>query len=127
GDLLQANGQPVEVSGITLLKFADGSTSQGTLFPAKLNQAVLVQNGVNITATIAPRPSAGLYIAQPRPPAGTADSTASGYATILINANGSATVNVFFSNLAAAQTAAHLGIGSTSDHALNLPPGQVSG
>ncbi len=127
GDLLQNNGQSVEVSGITLLKFTDGSTSQGFTVAAKLNQATLVQNGTNITTQIAPRASSTLYVAQLRPPSGATDSTASGYATILIAANGSATVNVFFSNLAASQTAAHLGIGSTTDFALNLPLGQVSG
>jgi len=52
GDLLQANGQSVNVSGITLLKFVDGTTSQGVSLPAQTNKATLIQNGVNVTAQI---------------------------------------------------------------------------
>ena len=53
GDLLQANGQPVKVSGITQLKFTAGSTSHGVAdLPAQTNQAVLQQNGVDVTAQI---------------------------------------------------------------------------
>ena len=52
GDLLQANNQSVKVSGITQLKFTDGSTSQGVALPAQVNRSVLTQNGVDVTAQI---------------------------------------------------------------------------
>ncbi|ACB77098.1 carbohydrate binding domain-containing protein [Opitutus terrae] len=57
GDLLQANGAPVQVSGITQLVFADGSDSHGRLLPAQRNQAVLQENGVDVTATIVVNPT----------------------------------------------------------------------
>ncbi len=56
GDLLQANNQPVEVSGITRLRFVDGSNSHGTLILARPNQARLEENGVDVTATIVVNP-----------------------------------------------------------------------
>ena len=52
GDLFQANGRVVQVSGMTQLKFTAGSSSQGTLFPAQANQARLEQNGLDVTAQI---------------------------------------------------------------------------
>ena len=57
GDLLQSNGQPVRVSGITQLKFVAGLTSQGVTLAAKANAAVLQQNGVDVTAQIVVNPS----------------------------------------------------------------------
>jgi hypothetical protein len=69
GDLQQANGQPVKVSGLTQLKFTDGTKSSGAILPAQTNKAVLQQNGVDVTAQIVvnapgemlpPLPSAGL-------------------------------------------------------------------
>jgi hypothetical protein len=56
GDLLQNNGQPVQVSGIMLLRFADGSDSHGNLLPAQTNQAILLQNGIDVTTQIAVKP-----------------------------------------------------------------------
>ena len=52
GALLQDNGRAVEVSGISTLQFAAGSDSHGNLFPAQPNQAVLVQDGENVTAEL---------------------------------------------------------------------------
>ncbi|MEO5959020.1 MAG: hypothetical protein ABIR80_07875, partial [Opitutaceae bacterium] len=50
GDLLQANGQPVKVSGLTQLKFTLGSTSHvaGNL-PAQTIKGRLEQNGIDVT------------------------------------------------------------------------------
>lgn len=73
------------------------------------------------------RPAASLYVAQLRPDPAATGSTASGYATILINSDGSASVNVSFSNLTSAQTAAHLQIGASHEYVLNLSLGQVAG
>ena len=57
GDLLQANGQPVQVSGLTQLKFTAGSTSHGAAdLPAQTNKAVLLQNGADVTAQIVVNP-----------------------------------------------------------------------
>lgn len=73
-------------------------------------------------------PSSSLYVAQLRPDPSAVGSSASGYATILVASDGSATVNVTFTNLTSAQSAAHLQIGATSrDYVLNLPLGQVAG
>jgi uncharacterized delta-60 repeat protein len=58
GDLLQANGQPVKVSGLTQLKFTAGSTSHvANNRPAQTNKAVLQQNGVDVTAQVVVNPS----------------------------------------------------------------------
>jgi hypothetical protein len=56
GDLLQINGRPVQVSGITLLKFAAGSSSHGALIGPLQNEAVLMDNGTNVTAQIVSGP-----------------------------------------------------------------------
>jgi hypothetical protein len=56
GDLLQANGQPVKVAGLTQLKFTLGSDSHGNLLAAKNNRAVLLQNGVDVTNQIVVNP-----------------------------------------------------------------------
>jgi hypothetical protein len=50
GDLTQDNGQAVKVTGITQLFFKNGSDSHGNLFAAKTNQAVLQENGVDVTS-----------------------------------------------------------------------------
>ncbi|MEO5961586.1 MAG: immunoglobulin domain-containing protein, partial [Opitutaceae bacterium] len=57
GDLLQANGQPVKVSGLTQLKFTTGSTSHvaGNL-PAQTIKGRLEQNGIDVTTQIAVNP-----------------------------------------------------------------------
>jgi len=73
-------------------------------------------------------PSSSLYVAQLRLASSATGSSASGYATILVAPDGSATVNVTFTNLTSVQSAAHLQIGATSrDYVLNLPLGQVAG
>jgi hypothetical protein len=56
GDLLQANGRAVRVSGIAQLKFVAGSDSHGNLFAAKTNRARLEQDGVDVTAQIVVNP-----------------------------------------------------------------------
>lgn len=73
------------------------------------------------------RPAAALYVAQLRPDPGASASTASGYATIVIDATGNAIVNVTFSNLSSTQTSAHLAFGPGGDYVLNLPRGQAEG
>jgi hypothetical protein len=57
GNLLQMNGQPVRVSGITQLKFAAGTDSQGTPIAAQMNRGRLEQNGVDVTAQIVVNPA----------------------------------------------------------------------
>lgn len=77
--------------------------------------------------TPANQASAGtVYVARLRPEPSATGSAASGLGTILINADGTATVNVTFSNLSSGQTSAHLRVGATGDFVLNLPRGQVS-
>lgn len=53
GDLWQANSQPVQVAGFTQLKFTAGTDSHGNLLPAKINRAILQQDGLDVTAQIA--------------------------------------------------------------------------
>jgi uncharacterized protein (DUF1800 family) len=73
------------------------------------------------------KPSASLYIAYLRPQSSATGSLASGYATLRINPDGSATLNVSFSNLTSALTSAHLQVGAASSNfVLNLPLGQVT-
>jgi hypothetical protein len=57
GDLLQANSQPVKVSGLTQLKFMAGTDSHGNGLTAKTNRAVLQQNGTDVTSQIVVNPS----------------------------------------------------------------------
>lgn len=57
GDLLQANAQPVKVSGLTQLKFTAGSNAAGGTLPVQTNKGVLMQNGVNVTAQIVTYPA----------------------------------------------------------------------
>jgi hypothetical protein len=56
GDMTQANGQAVTVSGVTQLKFTPGSDSHGHLFAAQANKAVYKQDGVEVTAQIVVNP-----------------------------------------------------------------------
>ncbi len=56
GSLLQANGQPVQVTGVTQLKFTSGQDSGGNVLPAQANRAVLQQNGVDVTTTLVVNP-----------------------------------------------------------------------
>jgi len=58
GDLLQTNGEAVEVDGLTQLKFVEGTTSHGVILPAQTNKAVLEKNGVNVTSSIVVNPGA---------------------------------------------------------------------
>ena len=77
--------------------------------------------------TIAPAAST-LYVASVRPAAAAANSTASGTATLLVNATGSlAQVSLSFSNLSSAEVVAHLQLGPSGDYVFSLPAGQVSG
>ena len=57
GDLLQMNGQPVRVSGITRLQFKDGTTSQGVLLPAQTNKGHLEQNNIDVTDQLVVNPA----------------------------------------------------------------------
>ena len=57
GDLLQTNGQPVQVSGLSQLKFTAGQDSQGRAITAKANRGLLQQNGVDVTAQLVVNPS----------------------------------------------------------------------
>jgi len=56
GNLLQSNNAPVQVSGLTQLKFVAGIDSTGRTLPAQANQARLVQNGTDVTAQIVVNP-----------------------------------------------------------------------
>ncbi|HWA84881.1 MAG TPA: immunoglobulin domain-containing protein [Opitutus sp.] len=56
GNLAQANGRAVQVSGLTQLKFQDGSDSAGNLLPAQANRAKLEQDGVDVTSQIVVNP-----------------------------------------------------------------------
>lgn len=53
GSLRQANGMPVQVSGVSALRFTAGSTSHGGVFAAQNNGARFVQNGVDVAAPVA--------------------------------------------------------------------------
>ena len=57
GDMSQANGQPVQVSGLTQLKFTAGTMSSGGTLAAQTNKAVFMQNGVDVTAQIVVYPA----------------------------------------------------------------------
>ncbi|HWA87015.1 MAG TPA: C10 family peptidase [Opitutus sp.] len=52
GDLYQDNGKPVQVSGLTSVKFSDGTDSHGRLIPAKANRGTLLENGTDVTAQL---------------------------------------------------------------------------
>lgn len=56
GDLAQANGLAVSVSGITQMRFVDGTKSSGALLPAQSNRAVLMEDGVDVTNQIVVNP-----------------------------------------------------------------------
>lgn len=56
GDLLQANGRAVQVSGFSRLQFTAGTSSQGALFPAQANRGRLEQNGTDVTSQIVVNP-----------------------------------------------------------------------
>ncbi len=52
GDMQQPNVRPIQVSGITQLKFTAGTKSDGTLLPAQSNLGVFEENGGDVTARI---------------------------------------------------------------------------
>lgn len=56
GNLLQANAQPVQVRGLTQLRFTPGGTSNNVSLPAQANQAVLQQDGVDVTSQVVVNP-----------------------------------------------------------------------
>ncbi|HYP18311.1 MAG TPA: serine hydrolase, partial [Opitutus sp.] len=57
GDLLQSNGRPVKVAGLSRLVFSPGTDSHGTLLPATANRGILEHNGTDITAQIVVNPA----------------------------------------------------------------------
>lgn len=56
GDLLQPNGEPVQVRGIGRLRFTAGSDSHGRALAAQTNRAVLQESGIDVTAQIVVNP-----------------------------------------------------------------------
>lgn len=56
GDLFQQNGAPVQVGGLTKLKFTNGTDSHGNMLPAQSNKAVLRQEGKDVTASVVVNP-----------------------------------------------------------------------
>ncbi len=56
GDLLQANGKAVQVSGLTQLKFAAGASAQGVITAGQPNKGVLVQGSTDVTASVVVNP-----------------------------------------------------------------------
>ncbi|ACB75325.1 S8 family serine peptidase [Opitutus terrae] len=57
GDLEQPNAQPVQVSGLTQLRFTAGTDSHGNTLSAQSNRATLQQDGIDVTARIVVNPS----------------------------------------------------------------------
>ncbi|HVS51749.1 MAG TPA: immunoglobulin domain-containing protein [Opitutaceae bacterium] len=57
GNLFQANGRAVQVSGLTKLKFADGTDSHGKLLRAQANQGRLENHGLDVTNQIVVNPT----------------------------------------------------------------------
>lgn len=57
GDLAQDNGRPVQVKGVSELRFVNGSTSHGTILPAARNRAQLQQDGADVTRKIVIEPA----------------------------------------------------------------------
>lgn len=90
------------------------------------NPGYVVGSPATAQVNLAAAPSQ-LYVASIRPTAAATTSTASGTATILLNAAGTfAQISLSFSNLSSAEVVAHLQIGSTGDYVYNLPVGQVA-
>lgn len=55
-DLFQDNGRPVQIAGITQLKFVDGSDSHGWRRPAQQNRAVVERDGQDVTTQVVVNP-----------------------------------------------------------------------
>jgi hypothetical protein len=53
GSLFQLNAQPVNVSGLTSLRFSAGVTSHGEALEAQNSRARFVQNGADLAAPLA--------------------------------------------------------------------------
>ncbi|HVU22508.1 MAG TPA: DUF1800 family protein [Opitutus sp.] len=124
GDLAQDNGAAVQLSGVSLLQFADGSDSAGTLLPAQTSAARFEENGIDVTSQVlgvAPT----LYYAALRPASAAGTSTASGYATVSFDPGTKrGTINVSFANLSSDITAAHFVVGDSAgsgNFVLGLP------
>jgi hypothetical protein len=56
GDLGQTNGRPIQLSGLTQLKFVNGGTSHNRALPAQANRGGLEQDGVDVTAELVVNP-----------------------------------------------------------------------
>lgn len=56
GDLTQDNARAVQIDGFTQLHFKDGTKSTGATLTAQANKAQLVQNGVDVTSSVALAP-----------------------------------------------------------------------
>lgn len=56
GNLAQSNGQPVRITGLTQLKFMDGSDSHGALLPAQPIRSRLEKFGTDVTGEVAVSP-----------------------------------------------------------------------
>ncbi|WP_148218225.1 family 16 glycosylhydrolase [Opitutus terrae] len=56
GDFFQDNGESVQVSGVSQLKFTAGSDSHGRELAAQRNRAVLMQDGQDVTARVVVNP-----------------------------------------------------------------------
>lgn len=57
GDLWQANSRPVQVSGISCLRFVDGTTSHGLILSAQADRSRLEEQGIDVTAKIVVNPT----------------------------------------------------------------------
>lgn len=57
GDLWQANGQPVQVSGFSRMVFVNGTTSNNVTLLAQNQRSRLEQDGVDVTAELVVKPS----------------------------------------------------------------------
>lgn len=56
GSLYQPNGKPVQVGGLTQLRFTAGCDSHGLTLAAQQNRATLMQNGLDVTAQVVVNP-----------------------------------------------------------------------
>lgn len=53
GSLRQANAQPVSLAGIAQLNYTAGTTSHGKALPVQINEGMLRQDGIDVTARVA--------------------------------------------------------------------------
>ena len=130
GDLLQANAQPITISGISQLTFVDGTTSGGVTLSAQTNQGHLVQNGIDVTTQVTVASGAAkLYITSLRVPATATASAAYGTASLQLSSDQTyAFVNLSFADLSSPETAVYLRLGNPGEvgtDLVRLPNGQV--